>query len=467
MNLTFPILPPKDYQLPFWRAADSGIRNHLLVHSRRAGKDITACSYVSREAVERPGAYAYCLPEYQQARKVVWEGKMDDGTPILDTCFPEQIIEKKRDQDMTLFLKTGSIVKFIGSDNADTALVGMNLNGFVMSEAALSDKKAFDLVQPILLRTKGWQLIISTYRGFNWFYKLGEYAKANPKEWFFDLRTVEDVGYATRADIEKLIAQGMPRPFAMQEFFCIPYESEHGTIYGSYVTAAKETGRVCDLPYDPRFPVIPAFDIGRDTTVVTYWQRKGEWLDCIDCDHDTGQLFPHFLNVLRSKPYAYGGLILPHDGDDKSVMTNDTPRSTSMNFGFMPTMAPKLRTQTGIEATRVAFPKMRFDRAKCEKLLEALSHYQYKWDDDTKTFSTEPKHDWSSHFADSVRTFVVTPSVVTMAPQWVRELTAQPSPWGQQFGATGYGGLGQSAQQLMMQREPNGGEYDPLAAYRG
>jgi len=33
--------------------------------------------------------------------------------------------------------------------------------------------------------------------------------------------------------------------------------------------------------------------------------------------------------------------------------------------------------------------------------IEALRSYHYKYDEETKTFSTEPEHDWSSHGADA------------------------------------------------------------------
>ena len=36
-------------------------------------------------------------------------------------------------------------------------------------------------------------------------------------------------------------------------------------------------------------------------------------------------------------------------------------------------------------------------------LVNALTQYQYEWDDKSGMFKRTPKHDWTSHFADAFR----------------------------------------------------------------
>jgi hypothetical protein len=48
-----------------------------------------------------------------------------------------------------------------------------------------------------------------------------------------------------------------------------------------------------------------------------------------------------------------------------------------------------------------------FIDAKLNRLIEALKQYQRDWDDKSKTWRSRPKHDWTSHTADSVRYFFV------------------------------------------------------------
>jgi hypothetical protein len=52
---------------------------------------------------------------------------------------------------------------------------------------------------------------------------------------------------------------------------------------------------------------------------------------------------------------------------------------------------------------RRLFGRLRFDRRRCAKLLEALGGYQKVWDARGKTFRDKPLHSWHSHYADALR----------------------------------------------------------------
>ena len=56
-------------------------------------------------------------------------------------------------------------------------------------------------------------------------------------------------------------------------------------------------------------------------------------------------------------------------------------------------------------ATRQFLPLCVFDADKCAKGLEALRSYHVDYDEKTKTPRQTPKHDWSSHDADSFGTY--------------------------------------------------------------
>ena len=57
----------------------------------------------------------------------------------------------------------------------------------------------------------------------------------------------------------------------------------------------------------------------------------------------------------------------------------------------------------GIEAVRRNLPKMWFDEKSCEPLIKALENYRQEYDSKNKIYKPNPLHDWSSHFADSMR----------------------------------------------------------------
>jgi hypothetical protein len=50
-------------------------------------------------------------------------------------------------------------------------------------------------------------------------------------------------------------------------------------------------------------------------------------------------------------------------------------------------------------------PQCWFDRAKCQRGIEALRQYRKEWDDKNKVFRNHPLHDWTSNAADAFRMF--------------------------------------------------------------
>jgi len=59
--------------------------------------------------------------------------------------------------------------------------------------------------------------------------------------------------------------------------------------------------------------------------------------------------------------------------------------------------------EDGIEAVRRNLPKMWFDERACEPLLKALENYRQEYDVKRKVYKSNPLHDWSSHWADTMR----------------------------------------------------------------
>jgi len=64
---------PRDYQLNFLKAMDSGIRRALLVWHRRSGKDLTTFNWVIKKLMTVPSICYYIFPTYSQAKKAIWD----------------------------------------------------------------------------------------------------------------------------------------------------------------------------------------------------------------------------------------------------------------------------------------------------------------------------------------------------------------------------------------------------------
>ena len=62
-------------------------------------------------------------------------------------------------------------------------------------------------------------------------------------------------------------------------------------------------------------------------------------------------------------------------------------------------ITPMTKKADRVNAARVLIPRVEFSD-KCEKGLEGLRSWAYEYNEDTKTFSSDPKHDWASHDGD-------------------------------------------------------------------
>lgn len=214
---------PRDYQLPVLRALDGGIKRAVLCWHRRAGKDKLCFNYMVKKACERVGTYFYFLPEYSQAKKVIWDNIDNDGMRMLDHIPPE-LIRKKNDTELKIELVNGSIIQLIGADNFSKSGVGTNPVGVVMSEYSINRPEVWDFIRPILKINGGWAIFNFTPRGQNHAFKLMEMAKNLP-DWYTEVLTVDDTNILSREDIDKEKEEGYSEAMIDQEYYCKFIES--------------------------------------------------------------------------------------------------------------------------------------------------------------------------------------------------------------------------------------------------
>jgi len=127
---------------------------------------------------------------------------------------------------------------------------------------------------------------------------------------------------------------------------------------------------------------------------------------------------------LRTRPYHWGRVWLPHDGFSKSL--NSGGKSTEdimrgLGWDVVPRHEiTEMGLEEGIRLTRLTFPRMYFDRSKCcadkspgrtqhvnhtplsNRLLECLKRYRRHINRQTDT-TTTPVHDINAHGADMTR----------------------------------------------------------------
>lgn len=405
-NFTF-----RDYQKPQFLARAKGCNRFFKVWHRRAGKDITDINFTIMQALQEVGNYWHMLPEYNQARKAIWEGKTKDGRPYLD-FFPPEIIKNIRRQEMQIELINGSIWRLVGSDNVNSN-VGAGIKGVVFSEFALTNPQAWKYIEPMLLESKGWAVFNTTPRGENHAKDLWEKAKNNDK-WFCQLLTIEDTKkedgtpIISQEDIEEARKMGVDEETIQQEYYCSFEGSVSGAYYGEQLRILEKNNKIVDFPILQEYPVYTYWDLGKsDYTAVWFMQNVAGEYRLIDYYYIAGGDIDIFARMLKEKNYRYAEHNLPHDAGHLRVGMKGKTIKQQLEIA-MPnekfnTMKVSRSVQSDIIATRSFLLRCAFQKTQTLDGVEALKNYTKKWSDRKNMYEDYPDHNWASHGADAFR----------------------------------------------------------------
>lgn len=369
-----------------------------------AGKDRTATFIESELACKRVGLYWHALPEYAQARRVIWDAITRDGQRLIDTAFPPAIVRKRHEHEMKIELINGSIWQPVGADNFNS-LVGSNPVHVTYSEYAIMAPAAREYLRPIIAENDGSELFISTSRGYNHFFDLMQHAKDNPL-WHHSILTVHDTGVIPKEVLDEE-RKTMPEELFRQEFECDFSAANVGAILGRWVEQAEKDGRVSDdVEFDPLGAgLVISSDIGRrDTATWWFWQPRADGFALVDYDEDSGLDADEWCGRLREKldGRKVDRIWLPHDAKAKTFSAKYSAMEIFLNAYGSEVMRLVPLTSKGdrINAGRKVMPHCWFAKTACAKGLAGLRAWCFEWNADTRQFSREPKHDWASHPGD-------------------------------------------------------------------
>lgn len=258
---------PRFYQLPFLTAMDRGIKRACLVWHRRSGKSKTLLNYTIKQAFKRVGVYYHAFPEYNQGRKILWDGIDKEGNRILDYHIPQDLRASTNKTELKIELINGSIWQIIGADNYDS-LVGPNPVGLILDEWAVSDRYpvAWDYFRPILAENGGWAVFPFTPRGRNHGFTLYQMAQKNP-EWFCEVITVEDSKSISLSDIQSERESGMSEDMIQQEFYSSFIASTENIVI-PYEFIQSSLTRDVSFSGSPRFAGLDVARFGDDRTAM-------------------------------------------------------------------------------------------------------------------------------------------------------------------------------------------------------
>ena len=261
--------PINRFQLDVLR---SPARFKTIVWHRRAGKTVMSVLEMLKQSQIRVGVYWHIFPYLDEARDAVWNN-------MLFKIIPEEMIEKKNENYMSVKFTNGSYFRIKGADNPDT-LRGPNVVGAIFDEFAKQKIEAWKTVSPIIADNHGWVWFVGTPIGKNHLYDYFNRGKSsqNPqwKSWY--LRASES-NLIERTELERELLDLGPE-FYSQEYECAWLEGAGQVFKGvaAVLTAyeqppLKDHLYVCgvDIAKHTDWTVITVFD--RSTNMQVYQER--------------------------------------------------------------------------------------------------------------------------------------------------------------------------------------------------
>lgn len=182
-----------------------------------------------------------------------------------------------------------------------------------------------------------------------------------------------------------------------------------GAIYAKEIKKVLLDGRRGKVPYDPSRPVQTFWDLGHDDkTSIWFVQQVGVEYNLINYFEDRLQKIPYYLEHLQSLKYMYGMHYLPHDGDNETLASMSVANLIRKAYPGKVRIVPRVPKKVmGIRAARVVFDLCNWDEENTVDGWQCLCRYQYKVNEETGQYSTEPLHNDYSNGADAFQTFAL------------------------------------------------------------
>lgn len=308
----------------------------------------------------------------------------------------------------------------------ETEVRGLNGTLFLftgLQSHTISSIKSFEGVDIVWIEEaqcvskKSWDVLIPTIRKEGseiWMTLNGELdtdetwvrfvARPSPDTWACEINWWDNPWFPETLNLERLKAK---RSMSREEYEQIwegkPSSVAAGAIYREEIKALLESGRVRDVPYDPKLPVHTVWDLGwNDAMTIGFVQRGPMDVRVIDYIEDSHRTLDWYVAQIEKRPYRWGYDFLPHDGSTANFHTGKTTQEMLNEMGRRAITLGKLGVEDGIRLARMMFPRTYFDRDKTERLVECLRRYRRAINQKTNE-PMGPLHDEFSHGSDMFR----------------------------------------------------------------
>ncbi|CAH9011460.1 terminase large subunit [Vibrio phage 282E43-1] len=404
---------------------ENEIKYYCLCWHRRAGKDVSFFQMAVAAAISEAGDYFYMLPKQVQAKRVVWQGIVQDkfGNPcqFKDFIPPSRLIgTHKQEMRIEVRAKNGiSNIYVCGSDNYDT-LVGGNAKGVVFSEWSLCNPLSLDFLKPMINQNDGWILFCFTPRGKNHAYNtlVNAQKESNKTRWYVSMLDVTQTKkpngdpVISEAIIQADIDDGMDESTIRQEYYLDFDAAIKAAVYGDLTTKVRADGRIYSFEVDRNIPVQTFWDIGVSKgNATSVWLMQpapsGDKLRLVGYMEAEDESFSFFDGEL--KDYAnkhgvkFGKMYFPHDGKNREWIAGKKRHEEAIAMGYDVIVLPRITDiELGIRQTRKIFDRLEFHEIYCGVGFGFLERYRRKIHKDTN-MKGSPIHDESSNAADALR----------------------------------------------------------------
>lgn len=210
-------------------------RFKIVNAGRRFGKSFVIGAAI-REQIPIPNSTIwYVAPTWDMAKKIMW----DDWLP---KHIPKEYIAEVNKMDKVYKFINGSILYVVTADNPEH-LRGSSLDLLLMDECAFMKEGVWDIVSPALADKQGRAMLVSTPKGYNWFYKKYREALEDP-EWATFQYTTLDGGNVKQEEIERSKRDMSPKMFAQE--YLASFENLASRVYDMF----DREKNICDLDED-------------------------------------------------------------------------------------------------------------------------------------------------------------------------------------------------------------------------
>lgn len=182
-----------------------------------------------------------------------------------------------------------------------------------------------------------------------------------------------------------------------------------GSYYRTNLTKVEASGHFVEGLYEPTLPVYTWCDLGiADSFAIGYFQVMLNSWRVIDYDEFEGESIIDAVNRMKTKGYQYADHYAPHDIEVRDLGSGKSRKEIAASYGVNYQLVPRMDVADGINALRIRFQQLWFDKEKTKELRKRLVKYHKEFDEKRGSWKDRPYHDSNSHAADMMRYWATT-----------------------------------------------------------